>query len=79
MTLSFWKRLFTEAKETVGGLVKFTVKRLTWKESLRLLKKSIVPALWERTVGFVIFAIAMLVFVTIVRLVAAILHLGGVR
>ena len=33
--------------------------QLSWREAMRILRKSVAPALWERLVGFCIFVLAL--------------------
>jgi predicted membrane chloride channel (bestrophin family) len=64
-----YKELLREGWETVKDVARPTVHvvKLSWRETFKLFRRSVLPAIWERIVGIVIFGLLIGIIAGIVK------------
>jgi len=65
-----FRELAKEAWDVARDIAKTVPARLSWREALRLLRRSLPAALCERAVGLVLLGLVLTAFATLAYLVA---------
>jgi hypothetical protein len=61
-----------EAAEAIHLLSKSAVEHITWKESFRILRQSIIPGIFERLIGILVLFMVLALFGAVAQLSDAI-------